>query len=210
MQTPLMQYLKEATRPNHEDAESQPFQAALVNGTLPFETYCQYLIQLHALHEPIERKLAENAANPQIAAVMKPDYNQALFIKNDLKALNVPISSSPVLESVRKFVETQIFSSNPESCLGVVYVLLGSKHGAKFIAHKVKEAYSLKENAGYTYFNPYGENFRPIWQQFVSSMNEAQMSDASREAILEASTLTFDVFGAIGADLWRASAQVRA
>lgn len=210
MQTPLMQYLKEATRPNHEDAESQPFQAALVNGTLPFETYCQYLIQLHALHEPIERRIAENAANPQIAAVMKPDYNQAPFIEKDLAALNVPLSSSPMLECVRKFNETPIFRTHPESCLGVVYVLLGSKHGAKFIAHKVKEAYSLSDDAGYSYFNPYGENFRPLWQQFVASMNEAPMSDESREAMLEASTLTFNVFGSIGADLWRASAQVRA
>src|SRR5207237_2516420 len=89
--------------------------------------------------------------------------------------------------------------------LGALYVLLGSKHGAKFIAHQVKEAYQLGDS-GYSYFNPYGESFRELWLRFTSGLNELSLNDQERQALLAAADNTFDVFGEIGVAIWDAQA----
>jgi heme oxygenase len=202
METPLMQHLKEETRSKHSDAEGHPFQGALAQGQLPFESYCRYLVYLYSLHLGFERMLADSAAaNPAIASVVKPELYQVPFLKEDLRALKLDMPASPQSPAVDAFLRLPLFDAQPLSLLGVLYVLLGSKHGAKFIAHNVKEAYKLN-NGGSLYFDPYGAEFRPLWQNFIAGMNELPLQPAERQAILDASNATFDVFGRMGAEIW--------
>lgn len=201
MQPTLHQYLKESTLPKHQQAESHPFQGHLANGKLPFQSYKQYVEQLFALHEGFETNLLRYAEQPELAAIVQEDYFQLPFLKQDLDALGIAPDSVKPLECVRKFNENQLWAQHPASLLGVLYVLLGSKHGAKYIAHNVKDAYKLNDT-GSLYFNPYGETFRTLWQAFTGGLNELQVSDEQRKAILEGADMTFDLFGEIGAAIW--------
>lgn len=202
METPvtLHQYLKESTRPNHSAAESHPFQSALANARLSREAYADYLQQLRALHKGFEAKLAlaaERDAN--VGSVVRPEHYQVRFLDNDLRALKV--GNGEPLDCVKRFVDATQFNLEPVSLLGVLYVLLGSKHGGRFIAHNVQQAYEFTD-AGHTYFNPYGEAFRELWQQFTAGLNALELTEAQRQAVLHGASATFDVFGEIGQEVW--------
>jgi len=200
-EVPLMQLLKEDTRGQHNDAEAHPFQGSLAQGQLPYESYCRYVTYLYDLHKGFESQLAEKSkSDPLLAAIMKDEYYQMPFLKNDLQSLNLPLPAKAP-ECIEKFLRLPQFAEHPVSLLGVLYVLLGSKHGAKFIAHSVKEAYKLNAG-GYSYFDPYGGEFRPLWQTFVANMNDMSLTPPQREAVLAAARATFDIFGSMGEEIW--------
>lgn len=199
----LHQYLKESTRPNHTAAESHPFQGALANARLSIPAYVDYLQQLRELHERFEAKLRDaSGTNPSVKHVVQPEHYQLTFLEKDLQALKA--NKANALPCVQEFTESNLFAQEPASLLGVLYVLLGSKHGGKFIAHNVKQAYNLDE-AGYTYFAPYGENFREIWQKFTAGLNELELTEAQRQRVLEGASHTFDFFGKLGEEIWQRS-----
>jgi heme oxygenase len=201
LQTTLHQYLKEMTRANHNAAEAHPFQGTLANGKLGRAAYVDYLQQLRELHAGFEGKLAEAAKRDDtVKNVMRPEYYQLPFIENDLKALGA--SHAQPLECVKRFNENQLFDKVPASMIAVLYVLLGSKHGGKFIAHNVKDAYSL-DGGGWTYFKPYGDNFMELWKGFTESLNSMPVDEKQRESMLEAASMTFDVFGEMGEKIWQ-------
>ncbi|MFX9692342.1 biliverdin-producing heme oxygenase, partial [Acinetobacter baumannii] len=68
--------------------------------------------------------------------------------------------------------------------LGSHYVLLGSKHGGKYIAHSLQSKYHLNEGKGAIYFDPYGTNFQQIWKSFVAGMNELPLGSEDEEAMV--------------------------
>ncbi len=200
METTLHLHLKESTRMHHSSAEGHPFQGALTNAQLPHAAYVDYVQQLQALHSLYEAKLAAAAkTDPHLQSAMCPDYFQTVFLDRDLAALKAP-TAEPVA-CIKEFVNSSVFEQTPVSMLGVLYVLLGAKHGGKFIAHNVKQGYKLEE-AGYTYFNPYGENFRELWQKFTTSLNSLNLTQAERDATTKTACDTFDVFGGIGEAVW--------
>lgn len=208
METTLHQHLKESTRANHSSAEGHAFQGALTNAQLPQAAYVDYVQQLQALHSMYEAKLAAaSKTDPHLQGAMCADYYQTVFLDRDLAALKAP-TAEPVA-CIKEFVNSPQFEQHPVSMLGVLYVLLGAKHGGKFIAHNVKQGYKLDE-AGYTYFNPYGENFRELWQKFTTSLNTLNLTPAERQAMTKAASDTFDVFGDIGEAVWnRMESKVR-
>jgi heme oxygenase len=200
VQTTLHQYLKESTRSNHNAAEGHPFQGTLANGKLGLPAYVDYLQQLRELHLGVESRLAAAAReNDIVGAVMKPEYYQLDFIENDLKALGA--SHASALECVKKFVDNPLWQRDPAALIAVLYVLLGSKHGGKFIAHNVKDAYKL-DAAGWTYFKPYGDNFMELWKGFTESLNNMPVDEKQRQDMLDAAAMTFDVFGEMGEKIW--------
>ncbi len=201
MEITLHQYLKDSTRENHSAAESHPFQGSLANGKLPLSAYTDYLQQLQAMHSAYETKLLQATEHDaHLKNVMRPEYYQTEFLDRDLQALH----SGPAapLPCIIDFVASKNFDRNPVSMLGILYVLLGAKHGGKFIAHSVKQAYEFKDG-GYTYFSPYGENFRELWQQFTASLNSLNLTQQERDSVLQAASDTFDIFGKIGQEVWR-------
>jgi heme oxygenase len=203
METTLHQFLKEGTRKRHESAEVHPFQGALAQGTLPLESYKQYLCQLRHLHSQFEQKLQAAAeSDPHVRSVFNAEYLQLPFLDRDVSALGVQDLPPPV-ECIAEFAANPIFDSAPVSLLGTLYVLLGSKHGGRFIAHKTKEVYQLDE-AGYTYFSPYGEHFRDLWQGFTAGLNALPQTALVRNSTLEAADATFTIFVEIGDAIWRA------
>jgi heme oxygenase len=201
LETTLHQFLKDSTRANHSSAESHPFQGALANAQLTLDRYTDYLQQLRELHAGFESRLQTAAqSNGDVASVVRPEHYQLQFLDRDLRALSARPDTP--FACVKDFVSSELFIKHPVSLLGVLYVLLGSKHGGKFIAHNVKQAYGFGAG-GSTYFSPYGENFRDIWQDFTASLNKLELSEEDRNAVLKGASDTFDVFGAIGEEIWK-------
>jgi heme oxygenase len=199
----LQETLKSSTRGFHDAAEGHNFQGLLAQALLPLDDYKRYLEQLFLVHSILEEKIRENwKADPRLSAVVLENQMQEPFLKKDLEFLKTDYRKIAPLPSTAKFTQQieAAAKSNPISLLGFHYVLLGSKHGGKFIAKNVREKYSFT-GSGAIYFDPYGDQFMPCWKTFINALNEAPLSDTDTASVIEAAKMTFLSIGDIGSEL---------
>jgi heme oxygenase (biliverdin-producing, ferredoxin) len=195
----LSTYLKEGTRQTHDQAESSNFQHRLANADISRHAYADYIGQLYLVHRALEDRLA---ANPETKAVADQTQFQADFLARDLKVLGTdPDTIVPRVATKGMLAKIDRESkSNPLGLLGYHYVLLGSKHGGKFIAAQVRKKFDF-DGAGCLYFDPYGTNFQEIWQQFKTKLDGATNDESGGEVVLQAAREMFDYFSALGSEL---------
>lgn len=191
--------LKESTRSAHNSAEGHKFQKELGSGTLSRDLYTQYLGQLFLTHQALENAMSKQ---PYMGSVVSPEQLQTEFLKTDLKALGVEPGSVKPIAITERMLERieQLSKENPISLLGYHYVLLGSKHGGKFIASINKKTFDL-ENGGCIYFDPYGPEFQKHWKHFVDGINAFEIHDAQVEPLMKAAGEMFEFVEQLGGDL---------
>ncbi len=190
----IMQALKERTREHHNNAEGQEFQRQLAAGELRRDIYIGYLGQLFLIHKRLETRLRQQQASlPGISQVLSDDQLQVPFLQQDLEFFGAKTEGLQPLTATSELLQKidAAAENSPIALLGFHYVLLGSKHGGKFIAHSLQEKYRLNEGRGATYFDPYGTNFQQIWKSFTADFNAVEMSQADQEAVIQAATDTF-------------------
>lgn len=201
----LMELLKETTAPMHNSAEGSPFQGMLANGKLSRRTYTQYLEQLLLIHAAIEQEVRahQNKGTRSLQVVEEKQF-QENFLRADLKAFGANPDSAQALESTKVLLaEIERFSKEtPEALLGLHYVLLGSKHGGKFVARNLKTVYEL-EDAGAVYFDPYGQTFMELWKKFKQDMNDLNLEQTTTKAVCKGAELMFVRITEIGDELLR-------
>ncbi len=165
----LSTFLKEGTRASHNDAETSDFQHRLASADLSLDSYKAYLGQLYLMHFVLERGLA---SNEQLAQVAKPIQFQAEFLQRDLAELKVQAADVKPLPSTKKIIERieQMTKKILPDWSGITDVVLGSKHGAKFIAASIRKKFGF-EKARCLYFDPYGTTFQSIWAEFREPQN---------------------------------------
>lgn len=199
----LSERLKSSTKPLHDSAEGHNFQRLLANGLLSLADYGAYLEQLFLVHTVLEKNIKHFGANDKrLASIVGQEQLQESFLKEDLEFLGSNPSSIEPLPVTAKFIRKIEVSAkdNPSSLLGFHYVLLGSKHGGKFIARNLKQKYSFND-AGTRYFDPYGELFMQHWRSFISGLNEAEFSETEDKSIIEAAKETFVAVSEVGSAL---------
>lgn len=199
----LMEHLKDNTKTMHDSAESSEFQGHLANGRLPAEAYVSYLEQLYLVHKFLEdeiRKHCESGAS--FSGVVSDEQLQVPFLKRDIEHFGRDVQKiKPVPATTEVIEEMKKLSHDcPVALLGMHYVLLGSKHGGKFIAKSCQEKYHLQD-AGALYFDPYGQNFMPLWKAFKESMNKLSVNDVELNTTSESAGKMFSAVGNIGAQL---------
>ncbi|HEY9733557.1 MAG TPA: biliverdin-producing heme oxygenase [Drouetiella sp.] len=193
--------LKESTRSAHNSAEGHEFQKHLGSGTLSKPLYTEYLSQLFLTHRALESAMA---SQPYMGSVVSSDQLQTEFLKTDLRALGVdPEAVKPlaITSQMLKRID-ELAASNPIALLGFHYVLLGSKHGGKFIASTMKKAYGF-EDAGAIYFDPYGQEFQRHWQHFVNGINSFDIKESQVSPLMGAASEMFAYVENLGGQLLR-------
>ncbi len=202
-QKTLMEHLKDNTRTMHDSAESSEFQGHLANGRLPQEAYASYLEQLYLVHGFLEQEITKHSnSGAFFAGVVSDDQLQVPFLEKDLKHFGRDLSKiKPVPATTAIINEMKELSKDcPVALLGMHYVLLGSKHGGKFIAKSCHDKYHLND-AGAVYFDPYGQTFMPLWKEFKEAMNKLQISEADLQKTSDSAGKMFSAVGNIGAEL---------
>jgi heme oxygenase len=202
--TGLMERLKDSTRAIHDSAESSQFQGHLTNGALPQNVYADYLAQLYLVHSYLEQEINKHSASGAcFAGVLTSDQLQVPFLKEDLQNFGRSTDEITPLNATKKLLDlmTALSKSQPVALLGMHYVLLGSKHGGKFVARNCQEAYKLPDGRGAKYFDPYGPNFMPIWKSFKESMNNLNLNESDSAQTCDAAAKMFSAIGEIGAEL---------
>ncbi|MBX9572824.1 MAG: biliverdin-producing heme oxygenase [Candidatus Obscuribacterales bacterium] len=204
----IMERLKESTAVMHDAAESSQFQAHLAQGKLPISCYADYLEQLFLIHRALEDSFSfHQGKGDRASRIVTEQQRQKDFLNEDLKALGRNAEHAKSVPSTKKILaEIEQFSqSQPSALLGMHYVLLGSKHGGKFIAKTCQDSYKFSDGAGVRYFDPYGSNFMPIWKDFKESMNQLNLSKQEADEICKAAGIMFATIGQIGAELMPAT-----
>lgn len=200
----IMSRLRDATQSLHDQAESSPFQKALIAGELPIEAYIALLEQLYHLHEPLERRLHElRRTSPVASAVLRDQHFQTPYLRDDLAHFRrSPGACEPTL-AVGQLVAAieQTAAARPIALLGAHYVLEGSNNGSKFIARRLMSAYSLRPGPGLRYMDPYGEDQRAIWAAFKEAMNAHTFAEADAVAMIGMARWTFVGITSLGEEL---------
>jgi len=200
----IMQTLKEGTRDLHNNAEGQDFQKWLASGDLPKPLYVTYLEQLLLVHNLLEQSLVQNqGADARIRSVLAENQLQVPFLKQDIEFF-AGKSGQPVPTEATRWILTRIDEISqglPLALLGMHYVLLGSKHGGKFIAHNLHTKLQLDDTRGVLYFNPYGTNFQQIWKDFSTAFNSLELTADEETAVLEAARTMFEGMGRLSGDM---------
>lgn len=191
--------LKEHTRSAHQSAEGQNFQVALGGGTLSLTLYKAYLFQLFLIHAELESQIREHSV---MINVVTDEQMQTSWLRQDLLCLKVDLAAGSPTEATRQILEKirSTAKTNAIALLGYHYVLLGSKHGGKYIAAMIKKNHNL-ENGGTKYFDPYGPEFQKHWQRFIGALNELELTDAESKAMVEAAGDMFSSIEQIGSEL---------
>ena len=201
-----MQQLKEGTRDCHNNAESQEFQRLLASGDLPRHLYVKYLEQLWIIHNRLEGHLGTLAKeNTALTEVVSDEQLQVPFLQQDLDFFgSTPehVEAMPSTKWILDKIDNR--STKGPALLGSHYVLLGSKHGGKFIAHNLQAKYHLNEGKGAIYFDPYGTNFQQIWKTFASGMNNVPLSEQEEEAMVLAAREMFEGIGRLSEEMVQA------
>lgn len=189
----LMLRLREETRSQHEEAESHPFQRALLQGRLPVESYADYLEQLFLVHRALDAGLAALAENDARAGgIIAAEQFATRFLREDLKHFGRDesriIAGDGTVELLTSVADAR--TGNPVALIGFHYVMLGSTNGGRFIAKAVRRAYGL-ESPGVRYLDPWGEGQTRIWQGFKASMDAAEFTPGEADSMVEAAKAMF-------------------
>jgi heme oxygenase len=196
----LSELLKTSTRPLHDTAETHNFQRLLANGLLPIPAYAAYLGQLFLIHQSLEKQISKLADSDQrLCKPVSPEQFQEPHLKADLVFLDVEIAAIKPLPATDLLLGKINLAAeqNPVSLLGFHYVLLGSKHGGKYIAHNLKQKYGF-DGLGTKYFDPYGDQFMPTWRGFIDELNKIKVSESDTTDIVEAAKSAFIGISEIG------------
>lgn len=172
----VLNLLRARTRDVHQRLHVHPVMRHLVRRSLTLDQYVFALQALDRFHESVEAELLclpGGSNDRQASALLKQDY---------LKLTNArvnPLTPCPALS----------LSRSPDSRLGVLYVLEGSRQGGSIMARNIKKTLNLDRNNGAAYFSNENNASSQDWRVFSKSLQE-RCSDAA--VCAEAAERTFN------------------
>src|SRR5439155_2574006 len=123
-------------------------------GDIELPMYRAYLEQLYLVHKKLEELLRQHKKGDHVIGnAVNDEQMQENFLAHDLRALGgdpSKVKAVPATERLLRLM-SEYSERQPISLLGLHYVLLGSKHGGKYIAHQLQKNYELEAGAGNKY-----------------------------------------------------------
>ncbi len=200
---PLTQELKEKTRQQHDDAEHHGLHAVMFGSQGVDAARAAYVgtLQQH-LHIQIafERELRALAKNsPLFATIVRDEHYHLAALREDLRAFEAAaVEPTPGTQRFVAYIE-HAARSNPLALLGVFYVFEGSTNGGTIIAMRVREL--LGPGVGTAFINPHGNEVRPIWMKWKTSVDALTLTDAQRDAAIAGAQEAFRLSEAVLTDV---------
>ncbi len=200
----VMARLRDSTGELHAQAESHPFQRALVSGAVETPAYTAYLQQMLLLHQALESALRNaSLALPAIARIVTQEQYQEPYLLEDLRHFAVAPHRLTPTPGARRLIEQilQAADRDPASLLGFHYVLEGANNGNRFIARALRKALNLSGSQGVRYLDPYGDRQREVWSAFKSAMDAESFTESQTTIMIEAAKAMFQGIMEISRDL---------
>lgn len=185
--------LKTETRDLHTEAEKAPFQAAMVKGEQPLESYAALLGQMLHVHRAVEGALAEcGPKSALISSLGRLGASQAALAAADLETLgHDPEGFEPLEPTTALVSRVRSMSDDPASLAGTHYVLEGANNGNRFIARVLERAYGLSVERGLRYLDPHGQTQAGRWSSYKAALDDAGLNDEEADRAVESAKAMF-------------------
>jgi heme oxygenase len=182
----LLDHLRSVTWHRHEAFERLPFVTALVNGTLPLQSYLGQLRGLAVMISAVSYSISKTS--PIVTAHIQPLVKARFeLLCADLAFFSprlVPDIRAAVLlslEIARKICTVSYSSSG--KLLGYIYVLQGTTKGNQVHLPDIIRCFDLTDEQGASFYRGFGDGTHSSWEEFSSVMNSIAGEAALDEAV---------------------------
>ena len=199
----LAQLLKDGTADLHELAEHAAFQTRMVNGVLTRAEFIDFLNQVLIVHHTLDGLLSEAAAaDDRVGAMFRPVHHREEKIEADIERLGGSVGAEPLASTNRFLADVERLGDEcPVALIGVLYVNEGATNGNKVVAKRIRDGLGLEKDFALDYLDPHGPDQRRNWMAFKGMLDELKMTEAEREACLDAAKATFRLFMEMSAEM---------
>lgn len=187
--THLLDQLRSVTWHRHEKFERLPFVTAMMNGTLPLESYVGQLRGLAVIFSAIDQAIGRATA-PLIKQVRPLIISRFNMLSADL-AFFSPHLVPDIFPAIR---HSLAFARNIRSLsgtssgrlIGYLYVLQGTTRGNQVHLPDIIRCFNLSDDSGVAFYRGYGTQTDASWEEFrsiINSLPDVLVQDAISGAI---------------------------
>ena len=157
--------------------------------TIPtIENYIKFLTATYRILLPLEIKVNKIKNCDKNELLSKIYSSKIPQIENDLKSLNIEISSC------KNSIFIPEINNLPE-LLGAIYVIEGSALGGQMISKRMIQTHGEKIKSSLTYLMGHGPKTFPIWKEFINKLeNYAENNSEKQQLIIEIAVKMFLCF----------------
>ena len=177
----MINKLKEATTPLHEEIEKENLAARIMSHDITEEEYKLLLLQNYVVYTVMETALTKKLAN------YTGDKSQRL--EKDLLNLNIDYSI------VREYRDKFILTTKAEA-MGAAYVVEGSSLGGMMIAKEIKNCDALSHIKSHHFFNGDRSNVKS-WNSFSKTLKQEIFTPLEEIQAIDKAKETFIFFGEV-------------
>lgn len=194
MQKPLLEQLRTASRPLHEDNKSLPYFQEMLQGRIRLECYVTHLRAMAVILAAFESGLSRSD-NPHLI-LLRRDYRPKLrLLQQDLLHFR-----RRIIPDVGRAMESALTIAadirlkcmeNPVALIGHFYVLEGSSQGARLLVPHIQEGLGLDDNHGLAYLTGHGHSSEGEWWDHAERLNRIPLEAEEREAAVNSAVDLF-------------------
>ena len=191
-----MDALKGSTARAHATTEEIPFNAGILDKSLPRERFAAQVRDWGSLHAAIESAI-ERQDQEAITRVWSLTGPRAGLLREDLTHLGDCYACSDAELVVQEFTQwvNGLADTDPIALLGVLYVFEGSQLGGMILKTPLSEMYDLDSERGLSYYSVHGPGIRKHWMAFREGMNASVVTEAQQASVIDAANCTFEFVG---------------
>lgn len=209
--TQLSAELRDATADAHADAEGSTFITQLMDGSLNTSAFVLFTVQLHVIYEAFEQALhAHYRDHPLLEGLDDRRLDRRAAIRADLEHLHPGFEDAiadgrlPIVPATNRYVEVLADEHTVERIVANHYVrYLGDLSGGQAIARLVARNYDVAPEGLGFYDFPGIEKLKVYKDQYRSALDNLEVDDVTRAALVAAAVEAFHLNRAVFADLER-------
>ena len=181
--------LRNSTHDHHSQLNHHPLLAGLTQSDYPLATYQKLLCAYFQIYQHLENTLHQFLLRQPCSF----DYARRVklpWLKDDLAFFNPTITfeNAPPVPIVSPEID------NLGQLIGVLYAIEGSTLGGQLISRKLADHHGLTSKTGARFFNAYGEQTLPFWQEFNHFAETIIDDDKLCRAAVTSASQTFQFF----------------
>ncbi len=197
---PISQMMKEGCADLHEQAEHATIPARMVSGQMSKDEFVAMLQQGVLWNRALDVAILEiRPSSPYLEALVDDAQLQGPYYDADLKFFGSKAATEPT-PGVAALCQ-DIEKADALTLLGLHYVREGANNGNRYVAKKLRAAWEAEGSDGFRSLDPYGENQRPRWETFKTTLDAQPFTEEEKAKLVEAGRLMFTRIMAIHDDL---------
>lgn len=198
----LVTTLREETRAYHERIERSPLLRELLSPTVTTRFYAAALGIHYGIYVPLEARLRFAADWPALGFALTPRLKTPL-LEADLAHFGF---EGELLRALPSCIHLPRLPDR-FAALGCLYVLEGMTLCGQLVARQIALSLQLEPTNGAAFFNSYGAQVRPMWQQFAATLQT--LGHEQPDAIIAAASATYAAVETWFSDGYRAMTGAR-